>query len=137
MKCLLCDLNLEGLKITMSAKSKPCAVTTVVNVKERSLFIAIARSLDIPYSALIRRLIRYFLEGKISWVDLFRQHGELPMADELDNDSKRVMRILLDSEQYSAFTQITEEWGSTTAIVIRRLMLLYITGKIERGDIWY
>jgi hypothetical protein len=121
----------------MSIKSKPCAVTTIVDKKERTLFIAIARSLDISYSALIRRLIRYFLEGKISWVDLFKQYGELPTGTEPDNTSKRVMRILLDLEQYAEFTQITEEWGSTTAVVIRRLMLLYITGKIERGKIWY
>jgi hypothetical protein len=38
------------------------------------------------------------------------------MEAEPDNASKRVMRILLDPEQYSAFIQITEEWGSTTAM---------------------
>jgi hypothetical protein len=121
----------------MKVKSKRCAVTTVVNKKERILFCAIAHSLDVTPSILIRRLIRYFLHGKISWVELFKQYGDLPVTDEPDDASKKVIRILLTPEQCSAFTQVTEEWGSTTAIVIRRLILLYVTGKIGRADIWH
>jgi hypothetical protein len=38
---------------------------------------------------------------------------------------------------YTAFARLAEEWGSTTATVLRRLMLLYISGEIEREAIWY
>ena len=84
----------------------------------------------------MRRLIRYFLDEKVSWIDLFRQYNELPLADTSDKAEKRRMRSTLEPEQYFAFVQRAEEWGSTTAVVMRRLMLLYVAGKIERGDIW-
>jgi hypothetical protein len=43
----------------------------------------------------------------------------------------------LSPEVYAAFARLAEEWGSTTSIVLRRLMLLYISGEIEREAIWY
>ena len=119
----------------MSAKNKQCAVTTVVSEKEKSLFLAMASELSVPHNVIMRRLIRYFLEEMVSWTDLFRQYNELPLADEPDKTKKRRMRCTLEPEQYFAFALRVEEWGSTTAVVMRRLMLLYVAGKIERRDI--
>jgi hypothetical protein len=124
------------MKSFMSVKNKQCAVTTVVSEKEKSLFIAIACELDVPCNVIMRRLIRYFLDKKVSWIDLFRQYNELPLADTPSKTDKKRIRSTLEPEQYVAFAQSVEEWGSTTAVVMRRLMLLYMAGRIERREIW-
>ncbi|MDR1907768.1 MAG: hypothetical protein LBQ43_02795 [Holosporales bacterium] len=121
----------------MRVKNNSCAVTTVVTEAEKRLFIAMAHSLDVPYTVLMRRLIRYFLDEKISWSDLFRQYNELSLTDTPENPVNRHIRTHVGVEQYTAFVQHTEEWGSTPTAIARRLILLYITGKIERGAIWY
>jgi hypothetical protein len=121
----------------MSVENSKCAITTAVNEREKNLFAEIARVLKVSRHTLLLRLIRYFLDGKISWADLFKQYSKLPIADELEKGRKKYIRVILEPEEYFAFVRCAEEWGSTTAIILRRLMLLYMAGKIERGDIWY
>ena len=95
-----------------------------------------ARDLDVSCKILTRRLIRYLLDGKISWADMFTRYKDLAVADAPDSRRKAQMRTTLPPEQYAAFAQLAESWGSTTPTVIRRLILLYVTGKIGRRDIW-
>jgi hypothetical protein len=121
----------------MSVKENQCVVTTVVTEAEKRLFVEMARSLNVPYTVLMRRLIRYFLDEKMSWADLFRQYNELSFPEAPEGSRKKPMRARMDPGEYAAFAQRTEEWGSTTSIVIRRLILLYIAGRIEKGVIWY
>jgi hypothetical protein len=83
------------------------------------------------------RLIQYFLDEQITWTDLFGQRNELPVAEDPYSSQKKQVRTKLTPEQYFAFTQRAEASGSTTAIVLRQLVLCYITGKIGKGDIWY
>jgi hypothetical protein len=68
---------------------------------------------------------------------LFRQSSYLLELNALDDTCNKVMRTLLEPGECSAFVKSVDEWGSTTAVVIRRLVLLYITGRIERKEIWY
>jgi hypothetical protein len=125
------------MEFTMSVKNNQCVVTSSVDNEDKQSFVAISRGLGIPTSALIRRLIQYFLDKKISWSELFGQNDELSVVDSSDNSKRTQMRTTLSSEQYSVFARRVAECGSTTTIVVRRLILLYVTGKIERGDIWY
>jgi hypothetical protein len=104
---------------------------------EKELLIDTARELDIPYYVIMRKLIRYILDGKITWMDLFQQSNELSAADGPETKDKKYIRTQLGTEVYAAFSKLAEEWGTTTSIVLRRLMLLYISGKIEREAIWY
>jgi hypothetical protein len=120
----------------MSARENQCAVTTAVSVSEKRLLIDTAHNLGVPYYTLMRRLIRYLLDGKIEWVDVFRQSNTLSAMDE-SGDEKKSIRTQLSPEVYSAFARLADEWGSTTGVILRRLMLLYVTGKIGRQDIWY
>jgi hypothetical protein len=121
----------------MKSKELQCAVTVGMSAKEKSQLVATARDLDVPYYFLMRRLIRYILDGKIEWTELFRQSNELAVEDKLESADKVFVRTQLSTDRYSAFARLAEEWGSTTGIVLRRLMLLYIAGKIERRAIWY
>jgi hypothetical protein len=125
-----------GFELTMSIKNTKCVITAAVSDNERKLFTAMAHDLDVSCNVLMRRLVRYFLEKEIVWTDLFGQNNELPVADDPNNPRKKQVRTTLAPEQYAAFAQRVETWGSTTAIIIRRLILFYIAGKIERGDIW-
>lgn len=121
----------------MKNKELQCTVTVGMNAKEKALLLAAAHDLDVPYYFLMRRLVRYILDGKIEWMELFRQSNELAADDGLEGGEKVYMRTQLSPERYSAFARLAEEWGSTTAIVLRRLLLLYIAGKIGRNSIWY
>jgi hypothetical protein len=125
-----------GFELTMSIKNTKCVITASVSDNEREIFAAMARDLDVSSSVLMRRLVRYFLEKEIVWADLFGQNNELPVAGDPGNPRKKQVRTTLAPEQYAAFAQRVEAWGSTSAIIVRRLILFYIAGKIERGDIW-
>jgi hypothetical protein len=120
----------------MSVQNKRVSVTTVVSEKEKNLFVAKAHELGIPYNVIMRRLVRFLLDDKLSWFDLFSQYNELPIANTRDKGKKKRMRSTLEPEQYTAFARRAEEWGSTTAVIMRRLMVLYAAGKIEQRDIW-
>jgi hypothetical protein len=121
----------------MNLKSAQCCVTTLISEDEKRLFVTMAHEWGIPSNALMRRLLQYFLDEKISWNNLFGQRGETPAIEGASGSGKKQVRTVLTPEQYSAFARRVEECGSTTAIVTRRLLLLYIAGKIERGAIWY
>jgi hypothetical protein len=127
----------KEVRVTMRSKENQCAVTTAVSDREKELLIETARGLDVPYYIVMRRLVRYFLDEKISWMDLFRQYRELPVEDEPENTDRKFIRTQLSPERYAEFALRAEEWGSTTGIVLRRLMLLYLAGKIGREAIWY
>jgi hypothetical protein len=120
----------------MKDKTNRCVVTAPVNGEEKRLFILKARDLNVSCNVLMRRLVRYFLDGKISWDGLFKLSKKFPGVDVVGSTGKTYMRTHLELEQYTAFTQVTEDWGSTASVVLRRLVLLYITGDIERKDIW-
>ena len=121
----------------MKGKELQCAVTVGMSAREKGLLVAVARDLDVPYYLLMRRLVRYILDEKIEWTELFRQSNELIVEDELKSTDKVFVRTQLSTERYAAFARLAEEWGSTMGIVLRRLMLLYIAEKIERHAIWY
>jgi hypothetical protein len=124
------------MEFTMSVKNNQCVVTTSIDENARELFEAMARSLDVSCNVILRRLVRYFLDGKMSWNELFGKYAELPGIDTPNMPRKKQVRTTLAPEDYSTFARRVEELGSTTSIVIRRLILLYIAGKIERRDIW-
>jgi hypothetical protein len=120
----------------MNTKINQCVVTAPVNGEEKRLFVLKARDLNVSCNVLMRRLVRYFLDGKILWDELFKLSKKLPGVDEAGSTGKTYIRTRLELDQYAAFTQVTEDWGSTASVVLRRLVLLYITGDIERRDIW-
>jgi hypothetical protein len=121
----------------MSVKENPCGVTAVVSGREKQLLIEAARKLDVPYYTLIRRLVRYILDGKIEWMELFKLSNELTAEDRPEDGDKKFIRTQLSPELSSAFSRLADDWGSNTGIILRRLMLLYISGKIPREAIWY
>jgi hypothetical protein len=121
----------------INVKKNQCGVTTTVSKKEKKLLTDMAREMDIPCYALMRRLVHYILDGKIEWMELFRRSNELTAADWPEGTDKKFIRTQLSPEMYAAFTQLAEEWGSTTGVVLRRLMLLYVSGEIGREAIWY
>ena len=120
----------------MNVKNALYVITAAVSNDERQQFSAIAHDFGVSCSMLLRRLVQYFLDGKISWNDLFKQSQKLPGADETSVARRSYMRTRVKAEQYTAFAQLAEGWGSTAAVVLRRLVLLYIAGDIERRDIW-
>ena len=120
----------------MNVKHNQCIITTGVSDNEKELFEAMARNLDISCNAIMRRLVRYFLDEKISWSELFGKYDELPGIDTPNMPRKKQARTTLAPEDYSTFARRVEELGSTTGIVVRRLILRYIAGKIERREIW-
>jgi hypothetical protein len=120
----------------MKNKEQQCAVTVGMSAKEKEQLVAVARNLDVPYYLLMRRLVRYLLDGKMDWFELFKKSKEFA-ENSPDGAEKIFIRTQLSPGRYAAFAAIAEEWGSTTSVVLRRLTLLYIAGKIERNAIWY
>jgi len=131
--------NVDGIKAASDTqkKNKELQCGATISKNEKNLLIATARSLDVPYYLIIRRLVRYILDGKIEWTDLFRKSNDLVVNEESENSGKIFVRTQLPRDSYAAFTRLAEEWGSTTGVILRRLVLLYIAGKIERHAIWY
>ena len=110
-----------------------CIITASVSGQEKERLVAVSRNLDIPYCRIIRQLIRYIVKGQIGWMDLFERTNESIAKDET---KKVYIRTTLNPELYAAFVQLVEDRGSTTSVVIRRLVSLYGTGKIEWKSIW-
>ena len=115
-------------------KKSQCIVSTRLNWQEKESFINISRKLDIPYCSITRQLIRYVLQGQLMWLDLFEKTNDCIVP--LDKNQNVPLRTSLTPEMYTDFAQFVEQRGSTTGVVMRRLILLYITGRIEWQTIW-
>jgi hypothetical protein len=113
-----------------------CTQTFLLGAKEKEQLVAVARDLDVPYYLLMRRLVRYLLDLNMDWFELFKKSKEFA-ENSPDGAEKVFIRTQLSSGRYAAFAAFAEEWGSTTSVVLRRLTMLYIAGKIERNAIWY
>jgi hypothetical protein len=111
-------------------------ITAALSSKERELFTALATFLDVSYSTLMLRLVKYLLNGEITWDDLFTQSKGIPGVDEARIVDKSYLRTNVTPEQYAAFEKIAKEWGSAPTVVLRKLVLRYITGDIKRQDVW-
>ena len=111
-----------------------------LSAEERELFVSTARSVDVPHNMLMRHLVRYVLRDEVSWLDLLKEFKELKEISvntimSTEETKKITLCTQLTPELYTAFARLAEEWGSTTNIILRRLMLLYSMGKIERHAI--
>jgi len=117
------------------AKSGHYYLKTSISPTEKELFFAAARDIDVPYYLLMRHLVRYVLNNEIDWPDLlkkFKEGSEKPGREE----AKMVnMRTQISPELYVALTDFAEKWGSNVNIVMRKLILLYTAGTIERHAI--
>ena len=125
---------MRNRKTPVEEKEMQCGVLMTTN--EKNLLVSIAQSLDVPYYIILRRLVRYILDEKVTWEDLFGKNNKL-VNEAYDETKKVAIRTQLTVDAYGAFAQLAEEWGSTTGVILKRLVLLYINGKIERHAIWY
>ena len=117
---------------------KKTSVSVRVSAAEKELFIAVARDVDVPHIRLMRNLVRYVLKDEIAWTELLKKFKELSAdaTPERDYAGKAIMRTELSPELHAAFVRLAEEWGSTTNTILKRLILLYTAGKIERHAIF-
>jgi hypothetical protein len=120
----------------MKAKRTECYVSVAMNDNDRNILTTMAYGISVSRNTLMRRLVRYFLDGKISWTDLLKQSSEIPVASDPSQGGKKYIHAKLEPEECFAFARSVEEIGSTPGIVLKRLIMLYISGKIDRGDIW-
>ena len=113
------------------AKSGHYYLKTRISPKERELFFAAARDMDVPYYLLMRHLVRYALQSETDWPELLKRlnaDSENPEREE----TKVNMRTQIPPELYAAFANFAEKWGSNVNTVMRKLILLYIASTIER-----
>jgi hypothetical protein len=120
----------------MKLKKQKPSVTAALSEKEIHLFTAIAHDFGVSRNVLASRLIGYFQDGRISWAEVIKQYNGISTTNEPHQGKKKYMRVKLEPEEYCAFTQRADIVGSTTGIILKKLVLVYITGKIERRDIW-
>ena len=117
------------------AKPGHCYIKTIMSPKERELFFAVARDMDVPYYLLMRHLVRYVLKDEIDWPELLKNFNGRHECQE-HNDTKKVgMRTQISTELHNAFSEFAEKWGSNVNAVMRKLILLYSAGAIQRHEI--
>ena len=114
-------------------KEAQCAISINLDIQERDQLVAIAREIDLPRNRIIRQLIRYFLQGRIEWLELFEKTYDIGIGAIKE---KVAVRTCLPPELYTAFVQFVEKKGSTTGVVLRRLIFLYITHEAIWKTIW-
>jgi Zn-dependent peptidase ImmA (M78 family) len=120
----------------MKSRNTQCSVSVAISDNEKDLFAAIARYFRVSRNALMRRLVRYFLDEKISWETLLKHGSEMQVANEPHQGSKKYISAKLEPEEYFPFARYAEDRGSTPGIALKKLISSYVSGKIERGDIW-
>jgi hypothetical protein len=117
-------------------------ISTTLNEKEKALLVEVSKELNVPYRHIMRRLIHYIMEGKIEWLEIIKKSkdllGKLNLNSDVEKRNSRSFSVRTDlpPDLYGTFTRLAEEWGSTPNAVLRKLVLLYVAGGIERGDIW-
>jgi hypothetical protein len=117
-------------------------ISTKLNEKEKALLVEVSKELNVPCNRIMRRLVHYIMEGKIEWLEIIRKSkdflGKLKPSGDVDNSNTRsfIVRTNLPPDLHGTFTRLAEEWGSTPNMVLRKLVLLYVAGGIERGEIW-
>ena len=85
----------------------------------------------------MRRLLQYFIDEKISLINVFKESNELKKGGVVgDNKGLFFIRTNLSLEEKQKLSSLVSEWDLNVSSVARRLLKLFITGKIARKSIW-
>jgi Zn-dependent peptidase ImmA (M78 family) len=109
---------------------------------EREKLYEIERNWKIPPEALLYRLIRYILDGKMDFERLLKEHNKLGEQGEANEAGgaacpKTTLRVTLEAELKERLRELGRGWLCPPSVVVKCLVRLYIFEKIGKGDIWY
>ena len=119
------------------AKKEQCPVSVTLLKEEKQQLEVIAEEWGIRSGTIMRRLLQYFIDEKISLIDVLKKSNELK-KDGVDGENKGLffIRTNLSLEEKQKLSSLVSEWDLNISSVARRLLKLFITGKIARKSIW-
>ena len=80
----------------------------------------------------LRRLILFFNQGKISILDLVQK------TEQIDNSKENIhtVRIALSDAEKQSFLASITGWDFPISTIIRRLVRALLSGDIPKNDLW-
>ncbi len=123
------------MKIPAEKEQYPVSVTLLKEEKQQLEIIA--GEWGIRSGTIMRRLLQYFIDEKISLINVFKESNELKKGGVVgDNKGLFFIRTNLSLEEKQKLSSLVSEWDLNVSSVARRLLKLFITGKIARKSIW-
>jgi predicted Rossmann fold nucleotide-binding protein DprA/Smf involved in DNA uptake len=115
---------------------------------ERKSLEAVSGALFTPPSIIVRRLVHYILEEKITHDDMVEairklklkidQRGlaHMPHTSDTDEPPLPDLRITLDQETEKQFRAFAKSFGTSPGHIATQLTRLYLAGTIKQDAIW-
>jgi hypothetical protein len=130
--------------------TSPYAYEVRINERERKLLDAMADALRMKPTIIVRRLMYYALEGKVSYDALKSLERELERDEQkrgftrtrgtikpdADDPSLYFLRIAVDEATEAELRAFAKSWDSTPGTLMTRLVRLYVFGYIKNSAIW-
>ena len=121
-----------------SAIRQRYSVSATLSKEEKQRFDQIANEWSIKPQFILRRLIRYFIDGKITLIDILEKckSGSVNLTKKNVTSEKYSIRTVLSEEEGRKLEKMTAEWSFLPCEISKRLVKLFILGAIEKKEIW-
>ena len=109
-------------------------VVTTLNSNEKKALDDFALEWGLKSGTVLRRLVLFFNQGKISIIDLIQK------TEQTDNDNLQekthVVRIALSDVEKQNFLSAIKDWDFPVSAILRRLVRALLSGNIPKSDLW-
>ena len=109
-------------------------LSTRLNDREKKGLAELAKGWSVSSGTVLRRLILFFNQGKISILELVKKTET--EEDELSHEKLYSIRVTLSDLERREFLNAIKGWDFSISSVLRRLVRVLISGAIDGEDLW-
>ena len=136
--------RIPGLGRSTAMTSKKHVVATTLTQKETEYINSIRNEWGVTSSMLMRRLIQYFINEKISLIDLLKESNKIRESNMDDanltqlqfNETDRQIRTRICGAEKEKLDRAAAGWDISASSITRRLLKLFVAGIIKKNEIW-
>ena len=107
-------------------------VATTLSSREKKALDNVAQEWGLKSGTVLRRLILFFIQGKITIVDLVKKTEQ----EDESQENVHTIRIALSDIEKQSFLSAIKGWDFSVSSIIRRLVRAFLSGNIPKNDLW-
>ena len=114
-------------------KARDQKVTTTVTRREKKELDELAQKWGLKSGIILRRLVLFFIQGRISMIDLIHKTVGFNYNSEENSHS---VQVTLSEIEKREFLIVVQEWDFPVSTILRRLIRALLSGEISKNEFW-
>ena len=111
------------------------SANTTITISEKKLLDEIAQEWGLKPGVILRRLILYLLQGKITVPEIMMK-SNIQEIDASEEKNFVPIRAALSQSEKDELLTMSKEWDFTVSTILRRLIRALTSGVIQKEELW-